>query len=67
MGTPSAGDVVLMPFPYSDLSKSKRRPALVVADVSRGDFVLCQITSKPYDDSHALSLIEADFSDGDPR
>jgi hypothetical protein len=30
MGTPSAGDVVLMPFPYSDLSKSKRRPALVV-------------------------------------
>ena len=67
MGTPIVGDIVLIPFPYSDLSKSKRRPALVVADVGRGDYVLSQITSKPYVDPHALSLSEVDFSDGGPR
>ena len=55
MGTPIVGDIILIPFPYSDLSKSKRRPALVVADVGRGDYVLSQITSKPYVDPHALS------------
>ena len=67
MGTPIVGDAVLIPFPYSDLSNSKRRPALVVADVGRSDYVLCQITSKPYDDPHALSLTEVDFSEGGLR
>jgi mRNA interferase MazF len=64
MVTPSVGDVVIIPFPYSDLSQSKRRPALVLAGVGRGDFLLCQITSKQYDDSHALSLNESDFLSG---
>ena len=67
MGTPVVGDVIIVPFPYSDLSKSKHRPALVVADVGRGDYVFSQITSKPYDDPHALSLSEIDFSDGGLR
>lgn len=61
MGTPSVGDVVIIPFPYSDLSQSKRRPALVITGVGMGDFLLCQITSKQYDDSHAISLNESDF------
>ena len=67
MGTSSVGDVVIIPFPYSDLSQSKRRPALVLAGVGRDDFLLCQITSKQYDDSHALSLIESDFLSGSLR
>jgi mRNA interferase MazF len=67
MGTPSVGDVVIIPFPYSDLSQSKRRPALVLAGVGRGDFLLCQITSKQYDDSHALSLNDSDFISGSLR
>ena len=61
MGAPSVGDVVIIPFPYSDLSKSKRRPALVLAEAGRGDLLLCQITSKQYGDLHALSLNETDF------
>jgi mRNA interferase MazF len=64
MGAPSVGDVVIIPFPYSNLSKSKRRPALVLAEVGRGDFLLCQITSKPYDDLHALPLNVADLLSG---
>ena len=27
------GDVVVVPFPLSDLSRAKRRPALVIADI----------------------------------
>jgi mRNA interferase MazF len=45
MVTPSVGAVVLVPFPFSDLSQSKRRPAVVLADVGRNDWILCQITS----------------------
>ena len=39
------GDVVVIPFPFSDLSQSKRRPALVVVSLEGDDAILCQITS----------------------
>jgi mRNA interferase MazF len=64
MGTPSIGDVVLIPFPYSNLSLAKRRPALVIADVGMGDVVLCQITSRSYADRLAIPLLESDFAAG---
>lgn len=40
------GDIVIVPFPFSDLSQSKRRPALVVAKLTGDDLILCQITSQ---------------------
>jgi len=40
---------------------------LVLADAGRGDWVLCQITSKPYLDLHAVMLDEADFEVGSLR
>lgn len=67
MGIPAKGSVVLVPFPFSDLSESKLRPALVVADAGKGDWVLSQITSKPYADSSALPISESDFSEGGLR
>ena len=39
------GDVVVVPFPFSDLTQTKRRPALVIANLSGDDLILCQITS----------------------
>jgi hypothetical protein len=56
---PSAGEVVLVPFPFSDLSTSKVRPAVCLADAGRGDWVLCQITSSPYGDPSAVPLVAA--------
>ena len=46
MGPHPAGAVVLVRFPFSDLSKTKLRPAVVLANVGRGDRILCQVTSK---------------------
>ena len=58
------GTVVLVRFPFSDLSSSKRRPAVVLAEAGRGDYVLVQVTSKPYADPKAVRLTEASFASG---
>jgi len=56
--------VILLPFPYSDLTVQKIRPALVRADAGRGDWLLCQITSNPYADPSAVELNEDTFASG---
>ncbi len=58
------GEVVVMPFPFSDLSASKRRPALVLADLSGDDVILCQITSQHVKDAHAIALNDNDMVNG---
>ncbi len=55
---------MLVTFPFSDLSTSKLRPAVCLADAGRGDWVLCQITSNAYGDPLAVSLGTADFAPG---
>lgn len=64
MVIPAAGEVVLVPFPFSDLSQAKVRPAICLASAGRGDWVLCQITSNPYGDAAAMPLDAADFASG---
>jgi mRNA interferase MazF len=64
MGVPSIRDVVIVPFPFSDLSQTKVRPAVCLADANLGDWILCQITSNPYGDPTALSISAADFEAG---
>ena len=53
MVTPATRAVVSVRFPFSDLSQTKRRPAVILADVGRDDWILCQVTSKPYGDARA--------------
>jgi mRNA interferase MazF len=53
-----------MPFPFSDLSGTKLRPAVVLADAGRQDWLLCQITSKPYSDTAAIRLTNAELKLG---
>ncbi|MCB0584455.1 MAG: type II toxin-antitoxin system PemK/MazF family toxin [Phaeodactylibacter sp.] len=58
------GDIVVIPFPFSDLSGSKRRPALVIAGVAGDDLILCQITSQHKKDPYAIPATPADLKSG---
>ncbi len=64
VGPPVAGSVVLVRFPFSDLSRSKRRPAGVLASAGRGDWVPYQVTSKPYGDQAAIEVEDSTFAEG---
>jgi mRNA interferase MazF len=43
------------------------RPAGVIADSGRGDWLLCQITSNSYSDPQAVELTQNDFRSGSLR
>jgi len=58
------GDVVVVPFPFSDLTQAKRRPALVISKLEGDDLILCQITSQFIKDNYAISLTDKDFAKG---
>jgi mRNA interferase MazF len=57
------GDIVVVPFPFSDLTTSKKRPALVIAELDGEDRILCQITSKD-NGTHSIQITQADCIDG---
>lgn len=58
------GDIVVVPFPFSDLSDSKKRPAMIVCSLKGNDLILCQITSKKTKDDYSVLLLEKDFFNG---
>ena len=58
------GDIVVVPFPFSNLTISKRRPALVISALSGDDLILCQITSQNIRDEYAVALDIVDFDSG---
>ena len=64
MGKPVAGDVVVVPFPQTDLRPGKLRPALALVDLPGDDLILCQITTQSRLDGFSISLDHADFSKG---
>src|SRR5262245_23077734 len=67
MGAFIKGDVVVVPFPFSDLSAAKKRPALVVAALTGNDVILCQITSQAVADRYTVPLTDHDFTSGGLR
>jgi mRNA interferase MazF len=58
------GDIVVIPFPFSDLSQSKRRPALVLSVLQGNDIILCQMTSQKVKDNYAIPVDQNDFASG---
>lgn len=50
----SFGDIVLVPFPFTDQSSSKKRPAVVISSEAyhqdRSDLVVAAVTSQPRGD-----------------
>ena len=64
MGTFVKGEVVVVPFPFSDLSNSKKRPALVLTNLEGDDLILSQITSQNISDSYSISIETDDIENG---
>ena len=62
------GDVVLVPFPFTDLTSSKKRPAVVISpdsfNAQQQDLVVVAITSQLTDSDDAVLLTAPDFSAG---
>ena len=64
MGGFVKGDIVVVPYPFSDLTQAKRRPALVVAPAGGDDLILCQMTSLPRNDPYAILIDPSDLAAG---
>lgn len=64
MGTFIKGAVVVVPFPFSDLSATKKRPALLVTTLTGDEVILCQITSQVPTDPYGVALLDSDFASG---
>ena len=58
------GDIVVLPFPFSDSTNSKKRPALVVANTKGDDIILSQITSVTRQDTYTIELKQENFKNG---
>jgi mRNA interferase MazF len=57
-------DIVVVPFPFSDLTNTKRRPALVIAQLTKNDLILCLITSQYTSDNYTTQIEDNDFETG---
>lgn len=55
------GDVVVLPFPFSNLINLRKRPALVLANLQGDDFIVCQITGESRKDNYSIELKEDNF------
>lgn len=59
MGTLTKGDIVLFPFPYTNMRQQKLRPCLVLSHPMGKDILLCQITSQKIPkDRYTIPLLE---------
>ena len=56
--------VVITSFPYSNLTRSTMRPALVLASAGLGDWILGQITTNADIDDLAIELTNDSLADG---
>ena len=58
------GDVVVFQFPFSDIDETKKRPALVAANTTDENLILCQITSQERPDPDIILITQKDFQQG---
>ena len=61
-------EIVLLPFPYSDLTTTKKRPVLIISNNYYNehfeDVVVCVITSNRYQDTFSVNLSNDDLELG---
>ena len=60
--------IILIPFPYTDLSGAKKRPSLVVSSTDfnskNDDVICCLITSNPEDRQYSIKITNKDMEIG---
>lgn len=62
--TCSRGDIVLVPFPFADLSAAKKRPVLILTEPDTyGDFLAVAVTSRSHH-VHAVEVTKDDLAGG---
>jgi mRNA interferase MazF len=59
-----SGEIVVVPFPFTDLQSAKVRRALVLASLIRGDIILCQNTSQVAGHPVSIQIVSSDFDAG---
>lgn len=57
------GEIILIPFPFSDFSQIKTRPAIIVAQhaTRNNDYIVAKITSNLHNDADSFLLNPADI------
>lgn len=58
------GDIIVIDFPYSDLTHYKRRPALIIKVPQGDDILACQITGTFSSKDIKIPLKQNDFEKG---
>lgn len=58
------GDIVIFRFPFSDTNEYKKRPALIAANTTDENLILCQITSQERPDPDIIPITQKDFQQG---
>ncbi len=62
------GEVVVVPFPFTDMSAIKQRPVLILSskkyNTSSQDIITCGITSNPHDTAFSVVLLKKDMVEG---
>lgn len=62
------GEIVILPFPFTDLSSVKQRPVLIISNdeynQKKDDFVVCGITSNVQDTLYSVPIDNFSLSEG---
>lgn len=64
-------DIILVPFPYSDMSQTKKRPSIIVSNKNFNsnsrDVICCAITSNPRNYNKSVEITNGDLDSGELR
>jgi mRNA interferase MazF len=58
------GDIIIIEFPFSNLTQIKRRPVLILKVPKGDDIIVSQITGKSHEHSVEISISKKDFKQG---
>lgn len=61
------GDIIVISFPYTDLSKSTPRPAFVIKQRDPNNLIICPITSSENREKYSYEISSDSLMSGDLR